>query len=280
MSVIDSTVTRQAVGRHGFIGSLYDIRSDQFEGGNLFNQELASSLIATTDCASSDYFVDENLSQKDTLNKLNIDGSMKLSLMAGVVKVEGSAKYLNQTKTDSRTVRVTLVFTVRTKQQHLQVSMADLCNYFTPAGLENPNATHCVTGITWGARVAATFEEKLNSSESAEELQGQLSVLLKKATINVKGAAKIENSEQENFKSHSLKISFSGDVLIDDIPRTVSDVFNIFKKVPSMLNQLNEGKGKQIEFQLYPLKRMAEIFKYELRIEKRLTVYIVYFDII
>ncbi|CAF2816750.1 unnamed protein product [Rotaria sp. Silwood2] len=97
MSGIDSAISKQAIGRHGFIGSLYDIRSNQFEGGNLFNRELAPSLISTTDCASSDFYVDENLSQKDTLNKLNIEGSMKLSLMAGVVQVDGSAKYLNQT---------------------------------------------------------------------------------------------------------------------------------------------------------------------------------------
>lgn len=280
MSESDLSVTKQAIGRHGFIGTLYDVRSDQFEGGNLFNRELALSLISTTDCASSDYFVDENTSQKDTLNKLNVEGSMKLSLMAGLVKVDGSAKYLNQTKTDSRTVRVTLMFNVKTKQQHLQVSMADLCNYFTPDALENPNATHCVIGITWGARVAATFEEILDSSEAADELQGQLSASLIKATVNVEGQAKLESAEKANSKSHSRKISFSGDVLINDVPNTVVDVFNIFKKVPSMLKELNEGKGKQLEFQLYPLKRMAEIFKYELRIEKRLVVYIEYFSII
>ncbi|CAF2816719.1 unnamed protein product, partial [Rotaria sp. Silwood2] len=260
MSGINSAISKQAIGRHGFIGSLYDIRSDQFEGGNLFNRELAPSLISTTDCASSVFYVDENLSQKDTLNKLNIEGSMKLSLMAGLVKVDGSAKYLNQAKADSQTVRVTLMFNVKTKQQHLQVSMADLQNYFIPDALENTNATHCITGITWGARVAATFEQMLNNSEAAEELQGLLSASLKKATVNVEGQAKLENVEQANSKFRSLKISFSGDVLIDDVPHTVDDVFNIFKKVPSMLKQLNEGKGKQLEFQLYPLKRMAEIF--------------------
>lgn len=272
MSGIDSAVTKQAIGRHGFIGSLYDIRSDQFEGGNLFNRELASSLISTTDCASSDYFVDENLSQKETLNKLNIEGSMKLSLMAGLVTVDGSAKYLNQAKTDNRTVRVTLLFNVKTKQEHLQVSMADLSNYYSSDALENPNATHCVTGITWGARVAATFEETLRNSEAVEELQGQLSVLLKKVTTNVEGEAKLDSAERSNSKFHSLKISFSGDVLIEDVPHTVEDVFNIFKKVPSLLKSLNDGKGKQLEFQLYPLKRMAEIFKYKLVLENRFVV--------
>ncbi|CAF5076755.1 unnamed protein product, partial [Rotaria sp. Silwood1] len=256
------------VGRHGDIRSLYDIRTDRFEGGNLFNQDLPEGLVSTTDCANSDYFVDENISQKDTFNKLNVEASMKLSLMAGLIKVEGSAKYLNQTKTNSRTVRVTFMFNVRTKQQRLQVSRAELYKYFSPDALENPNATHCVVGITWGAQIAATFEENVATSEAAEELQGQLAASLKQVAINITGQAKIDNIDRTNSKFHSLKISFSGDVLIEDVPNTVEDVFNIFKKVPNMLKQLNDGKGQQLEFELYPLKRMAEIFKHDLRIER------------
>jgi len=271
MSSADGAIIKQAVGRLGFIGSLYDVRTDRFEGGNLFNEELRPGLILTTDCAHTDFFVDENLSQKDTFNKLNIEGSLKLSLMAGLIKLESSAKYLNQTKTDSRTVRVTFMFNVKTKEQHLQVNMSDLCKYFSLDALQNPYATHCVIGIKWGAHVAATFEETLATSQAAEELQGQLAASLKKVAISISGQAKLDNVDRTNSKFHSLKISFSGDVLIEDVPNTVEDVFTIFKKVPSMLKQLNDGKGQQLEFELYPLKRMAEIFKHELRIERFVT---------
>ena len=269
MSSTDGAITKQAVGRHHFIGSLYDVRTDRFEGGNLFNQELRTGLVLTTDCAHTDYFVDENLSQKDTFNKLNVEGSLKLSLMAGLIKVAGTAKYLNQTKTDSRTVRVTFMFNVKTKQQYLQVNMSDLHTYISLDALENPNATHCVIGIRWGAHVAATFEETLATSQAAEELQGQLAASLKKVTINsVNGQASLENIGKTNSKFHSLKINFSGDVVIPDVPTTVDDVFNIFKEVPSLVKQLNDGKGKQLEYELYPLERMAKIFKLELRIER------------
>ncbi|CAF3740885.1 unnamed protein product [Adineta steineri] len=268
MSVNNETIGRQAIGRHEFIGSLYDIRSDRFEGRNLFNRELPLSYISTTDCAYTTYIVDENESQKDTFNKLNIDASMKVSLLAGLLNVEGSAKYLNQTKTDSRTVRVTHILQLKTKKQHLHISMADLYNYSSTDALENPNATHCVIGITWGANVAATFEEILDTSEAAEEIQGQLSAYLKKPTMTVSGDAKLLNTNQGNSKFRSLKISFSGDVLIKDVPHTVEDVFNIFRKVPSELEKLNDGKGQQLEFELYPLKRMAEIFNHKLLIDR------------
>ncbi|CAF4435612.1 unnamed protein product [Rotaria sp. Silwood2] len=268
MSANNEAIGRQAIGRHEFIGGLYDIRSDRFDGRNLFNRELPPSYISTTDCAYTTYIVDENESQRDTLNKLNIDAAMKVSLMAGLLNVEGSGKYLNQTKTDSRTVRVTHILQLKTKKQHLHISMADLCNYFSSDALENSNATHCVIGITWGANIAATFEKTLDTSEAAEEIQGQLSAYLKKPSISISGDAKLVNADQINSKFRSLKISFSGDVLIKDVPHTVEDVFNIFRKVPSELEKLNHGKGQQLEFELYPLTRIAEIFKYELSINR------------
>lgn len=263
-----TVTTKQAIGRHGIIGSLYDIRSDQFEGGNLFNQQVPSPITLTTDCASSDYLVDDNQSQSETLNNLNIEGSMKLSLMCGAIKAEGSAKYLNQTKTDSKTVRVTFTFKAKTKHEHLQINMTDLLQYVSYDGLQNPYATHCVIGVTYGACVAATFEQTANNSKQAEEIQGDLSAEFHKAFMNVDGSAKLKYDDKNDSNKNSMKITLSGDILIDKIPISIKDVFEIFEKVPSMLATLNDGKGKPIEYELYPLQRLAGIFKFELKIER------------
>ncbi|CAF1235595.1 unnamed protein product [Adineta ricciae] len=261
-------ITKQAFGRNGILGSLYDIRCDRFEGGNLFNRKLPSDMIIISDCAKSDYVIDENRSQKETFDKLNIEASLKLSLMAGLIKVDGSAKYLNQTTSDNRTVRVTFMFNVQTKQESLQISMAGLSDYFSSNAFENENATHCVIGITWGGRVAATFEEILSNSDEAKDLQGRLAVVLEKMSVEVTGDASLTCNHKENSKLNSLKISFSGDVLIENIPRTIEEVFCTFKQVPSLLTKLNDGKGQQLSYELYPLKRLAEIFKLDLRIQR------------
>lgn len=92
-------ITRQAISRHGLIGSLYDIRTDKFEGGNLFYKELPSSpFIESVDDGHASYCIDSNNSQKETFDKLNIEAGLKLSIMGGLVNVEGSAKYLTQQK--------------------------------------------------------------------------------------------------------------------------------------------------------------------------------------
>lgn len=54
---------------------------------------------------------------------------------------------------------MTFLYETQTKNERLLISMADLHQYFSPAALENLDATHVVIGITWGAKVVATFEQ-------------------------------------------------------------------------------------------------------------------------
>lgn len=261
-------IKRQAFGRNGSIGSLYDARTDKFEGGKLFDRSLPSSMVETTDSAKSEYIVDENKSLKETFNKLNVDASLKLSLMAGLIKVDGSAKYLTQTKTDNKTVRVTFMLNLRTKQDNLQISRHDLCDYFSKNALDNQDATHFVSGITWGARVAATFETTLSSSEAAQELQGRLALSLSKISMKASGNVDLDYVNKDNCKFESMKINFSGDILLKDTPSSIEDVYKIFKEVPTLLKDVNNGKGQQLEFELYPLQRIAENFQLEIRIQR------------
>ncbi|CAM4842598.1 unnamed protein product [Rotaria magnacalcarata] len=261
-------VERKALGRHGIIGSLYDIRTDKLEGGNLFNRELPSSFIQLQDSANVSYHIDFNNSQQETFNNMNIEASLKLSLGCGLIDVTGSAKYLKQTKTNSHTVRVTFMYKAKTKQEHLLINTADLYKYFSLDALENPNATHVVIGILWGANVAATFERVVENRDAVEKLEGQLSVALKKVAVKIEGSANIAFEDANRTAFESLSASFSGDVLIKDCPQTIDAVMKTYENIPALLEPLNGGKGRPLEFILYPLKRMAQMFNFELKIER------------
>ncbi|CAF4642875.1 unnamed protein product, partial [Rotaria sp. Silwood2] len=261
-------IERKALGRHGIIGSLYDIRTDTLEGGNLFNKELPESFIRLQDSANVSYHIDFNNSQKETFNNMNIEASLKLSLLGGLIDVTGSAKYLKQTKTNSHTVRVTFMYKAKTKQEHLLINTADLYKYFSLDALENPNATHVVIGILWGANVAATFERVVENREAVEQLEGQLSVVLKSIAGSIEGNAKVNCGDINKAAFESLTVSFSGDVLIKDCPQTIDAVMKTYVNIPDLIKPLNGGKGRQLEFVLYPLKRIAQMFKFELKVER------------
>ncbi|CAF2613369.1 unnamed protein product [Rotaria sp. Silwood2] len=233
-----STIERQAIGRrNGFIGSLYDVRTDEFEGGKTFN-------------------------------KLDIEANLKLALMAGLINVEGSAKYLEQTKTNNHTVRVTFMYRAKTKEEYLQISTGNLNEYFSEYAFKNPNVTHVVIGIVWGINVAATFERTVESADAVQRIEGTLSAAFKKPIFSIKGQATIDYDDKNKSDLDSLKVEFSGDVLIDNCPQTVEGVLKVCENIPSQIESLNDGKGRQLVFILYPLKSIAQMFESELKIER------------
>jgi hypothetical protein len=261
-------IERQAIGRSGSIGSLYDIRTDQFVMGSLFKGELPLSFIKTSDCANVSYWLDFHNSQKETLDNLNIEASLKIGLMAGLLKLEGSAKYLKQTKTNSNIVRATFIYKAKTKKEDLQVSADGLHEYFSSFAFENPDVTHVVIGIKWGANVAATFERTVEKRDDVKRIEGALGATFSKPGLSFSGQAKIDYDNQQKMDLESLTISFSGDVLIENCPQTIDQVMKVYENVPSLIKSLNDGKGQQLTFTLCSLKQIAEMTKFERKITR------------
>ncbi|CAF1085562.1 unnamed protein product [Adineta steineri] len=241
-------IERQAIGRSGEIGSLYDIRTDQFVMGNLFNDVLPDSFIRRHDNFSASYWVDFHNSQKETFDNLNIEANLKLALMTELLKVEESAKYLKQTKANSHTVRTTFIYNAKTKREDLQISIEGLHEYFSSHAFENPDVTHVVIGIIWGVNVAATFERIVEKHDDVKRTEDALKAAFANPAFSISGNADLE----------SLKISFSGDILIENCPGTIDGVMQVCQNVPSMLKSLNDGKGQPLTYILYSLKQIAE----------------------
>ncbi len=173
---------------------------------------------------------------------------------------------MKQTKTDNQTVRVTYICIINTKQENLQISMADLHQYFSPEALENSNATHVVTGILWGANIAATFEQIVQNPEKVKDIEEKLLLVLKSSPIN--NETKLTKADKNKYKFESLQIQFSGDLLFEEYPQTIKGVIRAFRKLPTQIKLLNNGKGQPLVFVLYPLERMAQIFKHQLQIDR------------
>ncbi|CAF4110175.1 unnamed protein product [Adineta steineri] len=254
-------IERHAIGRFKDLGSLYDIRKDEFQMERLFKDTLSESYIETNDCPSLNYWFDYHDSEKQTLDKLNVEANLKLSLMAGFVHAEGSVKYLTQTKRNSHTVRGTFIYQVKTKHQRLSVSMEKLCKYFSSYAFENPSATHVVVGITWGANVAATFEQIVENSDEKERIEGMLQANFANLKINSDGKANVNCDKQEKLDVKSLKIYFSGDALASKCPQTIEDVMRVCEDVPNLIKETNNGKGIQLIYTLCSLEQIAKITK-------------------
>ena len=93
-----STTTRQALGRRSVeLGQLYDARTDSLLAGySIFTQSIPADLIKKLNISNSttEFSMGDTLMQK--FENMKIDGQLKASFMAGLLKVEGSSRSLSE----------------------------------------------------------------------------------------------------------------------------------------------------------------------------------------
>jgi type II secretory pathway component PulC len=72
--------------------------------------------------------------------------------------------------------------------------------------LKNSKATHVITGIIWGANIAAIFEQVAQNPEKVKDIEDKLSLVLKGLPISDK--TKLTKADKNKLKFESLQISF------------------------------------------------------------------------
>ena len=100
----NETITRKALGRAAVLGSLYDTRREQLCGVSLFKSELPQSIIVSTDMPNTKYEFDLSDSYEEKFHKLDVQAELKVSVLGGLFKLEGSGKYLSDQKQSKMSV--------------------------------------------------------------------------------------------------------------------------------------------------------------------------------
>ena len=89
----DDTLEMPCLGRPFHLGMLYDCRSDRLiMGMTLWNEEVLKKSTTSWPQTASDFEVIAEDSIEDKVFNLDIDASLKLSFLGGLVNVEGSGK--------------------------------------------------------------------------------------------------------------------------------------------------------------------------------------------
>ena len=169
--MVNMSVQKQALGRVAHLGDLYDERTDSFLGFSIFNCEINPSALKTTDLPFSDisYLVSASTSEK--LHKLSFDEQLKLSVLSGLVALDGSAKYLtSQREESSKTFRTDLFYKMATVYE--VVDIAKLSPDEINKKCLQTEATHVVVGIKWGANVIGSFDYDAKDGETKQDIVG------------------------------------------------------------------------------------------------------------
>lgn len=192
---IGRPISRQALGRTAFLGSLYDATTDEFCERLIANEEIPDVAIRQLDenHGHSSYEFDTTVSKK--LRKLNVDVSLSLSILGGLVKSVGaSSNYLYTKEKSSQSVEATFIYRTITRTEAVNAAHKEFKSRVEPTALRHPNATHLVTSIRWGADVFAHFEAKSTTTEAKHAAQASLKLELNKLLSKFVGINSGESS--------------------------------------------------------------------------------------
>ncbi|XP_044860103.1 stonustoxin subunit alpha-like [Mauremys mutica] len=250
-----AAIEMPALGRPLRLGMLYDCRSDKLIPGiTLWNTDTLSKQVGTTMQHKTEFQIIASDTMENKASALSLSGSLKASFLGGLVEVNGSAAFLNDTKKSKNQARVTLQYSTTTKFEQLAISHSECQNISYPAVYDQNAATHMVTAVLYGAQAFFVFDREVSSTESVEEIQGNMKLMIEKLPkISGEGKGSMKKETKKEEKTENFSCTFYGDFALENNPVTCLDAMEIYSTLPKLLGD-NEEKAVPVRVWLYPLQ--------------------------
>lgn len=162
---------RPTLGHAVRLGELFDERTNQFLGVQLYEEETIKYYFTVTDISQTCFSLSLSDSVLSKAGILDIDPGVALDALTGLVKVKGSASYLNDSKSNSQARSWAMALKIQTEERRLLFAENGLGhNVLGPIKdtyVADGFATHFVSSIIYGGNVIIRMTER--SREVAEE---------------------------------------------------------------------------------------------------------------
>lgn len=227
----DKWVEMPALGRPFDLGMLYDCRNDKLiPGFTLWDKEKLEADIRVTAKPSCEFKMSLSESITDKCSLLEIDSSLKASFLSGLLlNIDGSAKYLSDSKASKEQARVTMKCKTVTQFKELTMNHLGKDNIKHGDVIKNGFATHIVTAIQYGAQAIFVFNKDVSKHENMSDVQGSLERTVDEITSPViKGKWKTTNKDTLD----RCYCKFYGDCCPDQVPVTLEDARKICQEMP------------------------------------------------
>ena len=233
------------LGRLFHLGMLYDCNSDQpISEITLWDLE---TLKKHKSCATK-FTSHQEILDSDTLNEkynyLDITGDFKLSCLAGLVKVSGSAEFLKDDVSSLKKVRVCFKYCSNSKYEELDINnLKDIpCIHSTPA-------THVVTGISYGADAIFVFDYKMQKHEERQEIITFIKTIAKNLPfmhVDTSGNIKCNLEALNKEKVDKIRCKLYTDMHLKSNPTTLQDAIKAYRLLVEQTTTKNNLLPKKV----------------------------------
>ncbi|XP_030264996.1 uncharacterized protein LOC115576604 isoform X1 [Sparus aurata] len=232
-----------ALGRPFSLGMLYDCRSDSLVPGmTLWDGNELEKDTRERPQFNSEFEIVASESIQDKSSALKVEASLKASFLGGLVEVDGSAKYLNDTKTSKNQARVTLKYEATTKFEALSMDHLGRGNVKHPYVFDKGLATHVVTAVLYGAQAFFVFDREASEKEDHQDVEGNLKVMIEKIPcLAVKGEGSLKMEDKDREKVEKFSCRFFGDFSLQKMPTSFQDAIQVYQSLPTLLGANGEN---------------------------------------
>ncbi|XP_030299088.1 uncharacterized protein LOC115597384 [Sparus aurata] len=250
----NGTMEVAALGRPFSLGMLYDCRKDSLIPGlTLWDRSDLAEHIGERPQNYNDFEIVASESIEDKSSALNVEASLKASLLGGLVEVDGSAKYLNDSKTSKNQARVTLKYKATTKVQELSMDHLGRDNMKHSYVFDKGLATHVVTAILYGAQAFFVFDREVSDKDSHQDIEGNLKLMIKKIPyLAIEGAGSLKMEDKDREKVEKFSCRFFGDFSLQKTPTSFDDAIQVYQSLPKLLGA-NGEKAAPMKVWMLPL---------------------------
>ena len=246
-----------ALGRPFDLGMLYDRRSEKLIlGKTLWSPDHLGQAVKTITkpYTNSEVLAEDTIDDKTSA--LNIEASIKLSFLGGLVNVQGAAKYLDDRKTSSHHSRVVLKYETTTELKQLTMEHLGRGKVQYPEVFDQDIATDVVVGILYGANAFLIFDQEVSKDESEKEVHGNMEVLVKSLPgISIDGSGSVDITEDQKKKTEKMHCKMYGDFRTEESPTTYEEAVRVYKQLPSLIGDKGQNA---VAVQVY-LRPLSEI---------------------
>ncbi|XP_061587946.1 uncharacterized protein LOC133452562 [Cololabis saira] len=249
----DGTVEMPALSRPLRLGMLYDSRKDAIVSGmTLWDHDDLMKHIRERPQNYNSFGIVASESVEDKYSNLDVNGSLKGSVLLGLVEAEGSAKILNHGKTTKNQASVMMTYKATTKVQEL--SMDHLGRVKHQSVIKAGVATHVITAVLYGAQAFFVFERGVSETEDKIEIQQNIE---KSIGWFYKSKSKSKDDVKiiDKAKAENLSCQFYGDFCLQKTPSTFREAIEVYQSLPRLLGA-NGEKAVPVKVWMLPLTRL------------------------
>jgi GTP-binding protein EngB required for normal cell division len=250
-----SNSDRPALGQKVALGALYDAKLDIFHPGSILTGVPPTGAVTERSAEKTNTSVTIGGTYRERHNALDIQGDTAASILAGLIKPQGSGVYLRNASSDRLILCGAIHHHVSTVQEKLNFMAPELHNHLDLDLLQNRDSTHVVLGINWGLHTVLEVKQHLsqdaNYKDSKDAFEADLTKLRTFFGAGSQGTPSTASSRMNPEYEYTLySDAFEEEGLV---LQTADEALQFIRLIPDHISQSSDGKGWPLSYALLPL---------------------------